>query len=251
MSIPEHHSSSDLQDGELATPSYRCVTQMPSGGDAVYVGFPNTATRWSNDLTFIIDRASFLLYIRSEYIEACVLDAIKSWNGAGVHIRQAQPDECATFVIAYRYEHNTENDLENGITLARSFFPFSPPQGRVLFVYEPCFWQMYYPFMSNVLSHEIGHILGLRHEFLEDPRSMLIGCPNPHSVMNYYQDLSMMTVTAEDVNGVRDFYSREDKVENWQIVTVSPQGVYYISHQLCSYDVGYSLYPWLHISSLE
>ncbi|KAI1745396.1 hypothetical protein F4680DRAFT_465365 [Xylaria scruposa] len=229
MSSPEHHSSSGLQDGELATPSYRCVTQMPSGGDAVRVGSPNTATRWSNgDLTFVIDRASFSPCTRADYVEARVLDAIKCWKGAGVRIRQARPDEYATFVIAYRYEPNTRNGLENGITLAKSFFPSSLPQDRVLFVYEPCFWQMYYPFMSNVLSHEVGHILGLRHEFLEDPRSMLIGRPNPHSVMNYHQDLSMMTVTSEDIDGVSNFYSCEGRVGDWQIVTVSPQRIYYI-----------------------
>ncbi|KAI1292384.1 hypothetical protein F5Y03DRAFT_375962 [Xylaria venustula] len=221
---PEHHSNSDLPDEGLTAQYRHCVTQVMSGVDAVYVGFRNTAARWSNgfDVTFLINRASFPPSIDVNYVEGCILIAVGRWHGTGVRIRPARPHETATFIVAYQHEPDTSRKLEKGIVLSRAFFPSYLRQDRVLFVYGPCFWPRYIGFMSNVLSHGIGHILGLRHEFLEDPPSMLIRYPNPHSVMNYHEDLGMMMVTTEDIYGVQEFYSLEGRVGDRWIVTVLP-----------------------------
>ncbi|KAI3338470.1 hypothetical protein F4824DRAFT_81864 [Ustulina deusta] len=215
-------SSPLLTDEGLATPCYHCVTQeTASGVDSIYVGFSYTAARWLNcfDVTFTIVRTSFPPRINVNSVESCFLFAVARWHGAGISIRQARPDENATFVIAYQDIPATGRNLR---TLASAFFPSSAPRDRVLFVYGRCFWPRYIGFMTNVLSHEIGHVLGLRHEFLESPRSMLIGRPNPDSVMNYHQDLSMMAVTLEDAKGARVFYSLQGRVGSWRIVTVQP-----------------------------
>ncbi|KAI0976635.1 hypothetical protein F4678DRAFT_413978 [Xylaria arbuscula] len=221
--IPDIHSSSSLADEDLILPCCHCITQevTTSGAAAVYVGFLHTAAHWSKDpdVKFAIARASFPPHINIDYVEACLFDAVKQWHGTGVCIRQARPGEAITFVVAYQ---DKPSEAQAYRALARSFFPSSELRDRVLFVYNRCFWTQYVKFMSNVLSHELGHVLGLRHEFLEDERSMLIRCPNPNSVMNYYNDLSMMKVTLEDIKGVREFYRLEGRVGNWQIMVVRP-----------------------------
>ena len=63
--------------------------------------------------------------------------------------------------------------------------------------------------MANILCHEIGHILGLRHEFAatkEKEPSVLWGLANPESVMNYFHHPLEMAVQESDVMLVNDFY---------------------------------------------
>ena len=61
----------------------------------------------------------------------------------------------------------------------------------------------------NTFLHEIGHIIGLRHEFANDPnpkkknkpfetRAQRFGSVNPHSVMSY-----------DDVNNINDLDKKD------------------------------------------
>ncbi|KAI1394955.1 hypothetical protein F4819DRAFT_227080 [Hypoxylon fuscum] len=64
--------------------------------------------------------------------------------------------------------------------------------------------------MAKILAHEIGHILGLRHEFagVKETGSMLWGEPNAKSVMNYFPcAASWSAVQRQDIKEVKDFYA--------------------------------------------
>jgi hypothetical protein len=75
--------------------------------------------------------------------------------------------------------------------------------------------------LKNSFLHEIGHILGLRHEFANDPdlkhpgqtREDLahrFGSVNPHSVMSY-DDVNY--INDLDKKDVKDFYQLPDRAE--------------------------------------
>lgn len=148
-------------------------------------------------LTYAIDRASFnkappgvyasvvadMKSAAGEWVDACsscglsfthlsALDKGKTFTGAD-------------FVVRYE-SHVTD-------VVASSFFPNDPPFRRTL-VIAPGFFEMDYAH-DGVLRHELGHIIGYRHEHLrevsgcfldpEDNNWRPIGEYDPKSVMHY------------------------------------------------------------------
>jgi hypothetical protein len=77
------------------------------------------------------------------------------------------------------------------------------------------FWRKY---LMNTLLHEIGHIIGLRHEFaldrntdgtlMESTPAQRFGTQNEHSVMSY-DDINDIKDT--DIKDVKAFYDLENK----------------------------------------
>ncbi len=53
---------------------------------------------------------------------------------------------------------------DGGDTLARAFFPNAEDLNTV-FVYKRAFDPDTVNYQSNIFAHEVGHIIGLRHEF--------------------------------------------------------------------------------------
>ena len=66
----------------------------------------------------------------------------------------------------------------------------------------------------NSLLHEIGHILGLRHEFAldreTDTPAQRFGSQNEHSVMSY-DDINVIRDT--DITDIKNFYDLPNKYE--------------------------------------
>jgi len=60
--------------------------------------------------------------------------------------------------------------------------------------------------MQNSFQHELGHVMGLRHEFADTgtPTGVLLGVRNVLSIMTY---AAARTIQSTDVQWTRIFYS--------------------------------------------
>lgn len=125
--------------------------------------------------------------------------------------KQVSSDCPATFQIKY-LDLPFDNDTT---TYAESFFP-QDRRGK-MFVYKIALEEANLPYLTNILAHEMGHILGLRHTFAGDvvctdtgetreEGSVLWGRRNESSVMNYFPDLKLYSVQEQDVDELRSFY---------------------------------------------
>ncbi len=102
--------------------------------------------------------------------------------------------------------------------LARSFFPDSARSGRNVMINETSF-NIYYPLsMTGILRHELGHVLGLRHEHTR-PEAGACFENNQWRALTVYDSASVMqypqcsgtgdytfTLTALDRAGIAQLY---------------------------------------------
>lgn len=132
------------------------------------------------------------------YAESQLAAAAEAWNALMLGVTFAKAPDPAKAVFTMQYNG------DNGGTLAEAFFPNTKLTNR-LFVYSRAFKADARGFMSNILQHELGHVLGLRHEFAaEEGDFVLFGSKNPASVMAYNWPPGM---TEQDRQETREFYS--------------------------------------------
>ena len=115
--------------------------------------------------------------------------------------------EDAEFVLGY--------GGDQGNLVARAFFPNANDLNNIT-VYKRAFDADTKPSMWRFFLHELGHVLGLRHEFAMDPQpgtsppvpkeggAIQLGPRDPLSVMNYRPEPPM--ITQFDVETTRAFY---------------------------------------------
>ena len=114
--------------------------------------------------------------------------------------------------------------MKDESTLASAFFPNKVQEVRVYdkTLVEPDWRKV----LKNSFLHEIGHIIGLRHEFANDPDpdnenkpfetpAQRFGSVNPHSVMSY-DDVN--NINEMDKNDVIAFY----KLANRSLINGAP-----------------------------
>lgn len=145
------------------------------------------------------------------YAANCLIEAAEIWNSAsiGVTFKWVPNLDDAAFVLAY--------GGELGTVLASAFFPSDTPL-ETLYVYQHGFdkteWTAKkgkytnYGIMKNVFLHELGHVLGLRHEFAMNPETfeggaIVIGSANMESVMSYVFPPELQE---SDIQDTRHFY---------------------------------------------
>ena len=157
------------------------------------------------------------------------------WQGKGVTFKHVRPSCKATFQVVYidsvMPTPSTSTNPPGPTLLASSFFPNTgPAEDRTLRIYLTALFEHRVKYIANILAHELGHILGLRHEFPEllGSRSVLWGKPNDDSVMNYHVKLRKCRVRTRDLVDLQSFYaSRKAKHQGLSVHEIEPPLVRY------------------------
>ena len=178
--------------------------------------------RWlgNREIKWALDAESFASPAKATIAELNLNRATSHWNGRGIPVtfRQCEPDEPHTFLLRY------VKSLDDAI--ARGFFPNDPV--RVLYITRLGFKQKFHDKMYNIFLHEIGHIMGLRHEFAATKEksnpSAEVSPPDDLSVMNYFPGSFNFEVQDSDVEGLRALYRlREGSwFKGFKVVIVDP-----------------------------
>jgi hypothetical protein len=194
---------------------YVCRTQGPgkvrSNGLCVNTDLnnPSIFRRWTpgSTLTYFLV-TTFLPSGSIAVIQSAMETAVADWRGTGVNINleETQARQDATFVVVY------DKDLD-AKTYAEAFFPGD--RERILRIGRRMFQPRYIKHTSNVLCHELGHVLGLRHVFWQklEEESNVRNFPTDDldelSIMNNerVRDLSLLVLSDLDRKHIRDLYN--------------------------------------------
>ncbi|CAI7614490.1 unnamed protein product [Penicillium pancosmium] len=207
----------------ISESAYHCITQaaLPmnipisdplslqiglqvSGNRAIY--------RWKNNskVNFAAFAEGYLTSDQALYAASMLKKAGDEWNKLqlGVSFEWVSKIEDAAFVLAYGGDANS--------TLARGFFP-NEQDLNMLYVYKGAFEPGRINYMKNIFLHELGHVLGLRHEFAPEREggTVQLGPRNPDSVMSYVFPPDIQTT---DVESTQQFYSLTvTEIQGWPI----------------------------------
>jgi hypothetical protein len=129
-------------------------------------------------------------------IRQLLTKAIAAW-GDGAPIRFTENSDNSDFEIMVE---KNDDCSPQGCTLAQAFFPDA---GRhPLYVFPKMFGQIEKE-QVDTLTHEIGHVFGLRHFFAPDSEtrwpSVIFGDHKPFSIMNYGQNSELTEADRDDL----------------------------------------------------
>ncbi|RYP47416.1 hypothetical protein DL768_006531 [Monosporascus sp. mg162] len=210
---------------------YHCATRRRSHAQ-LRVGIDGFIPRWTkgSTLKYIVRAESFPTPDMATYTAGKLAEAISMWKDKGVRFQQVYPTCRATFQVIY---HDMPADNYANV-YAEAFFPNAHlPTERTLIVYGLALNEGNRDYLANILSHEIGHIMGLRHEFAaksnsEEAGSVLWGKENDRSIMNYFDHPSKWRVQKQDLDDLESFYeSTEEKHEELVIREFEPPTLFY------------------------
>ncbi|KAL4987895.1 hypothetical protein BDW68DRAFT_177374 [Aspergillus falconensis] len=137
-------------------------------------------------------------------------DAAQEWNklDLGIKFKWVEKIEDASFVLSYAGNQ--------GDVLAEAFFP-NEDDLSYLNVYLAAFQPGTVQCLKNIFLHELGHVLGFRHEFAaeleKEEESVQLGPRNPLSVMGYEFPPQIQTT---DVESEKAFYKFPGASLGWQ-----------------------------------
>jgi hypothetical protein len=196
----------------------------PRSGELLVQVTGGKSERWcqaARDLTYAVDRASFGEARQYETVVRNVAAAAREWEGACpecrlsfTHLREhdAAPSHEKVVFIVKGFD-------SLGAYFATAFFPSDPPMERFLYV-DPLYFTTEFD-KVGVLRHELGHVLGYRHEHIQDVPGcyredrgwMALGPYDPKSVMHYPcggGGGQSFALSASDQHGHRTWYSKPD-----------------------------------------
>ncbi|KAK4671391.1 hypothetical protein QC764_0094760 [Podospora pseudoanserina] len=197
-----------------------CITQQPiprpfRGPGAphnIMVGLEKECPRWApgSVIRWVALTSGFKTPSDASYAATHLNLACQKWNdlSIGVTFEWVTDPKDATFALCH--------GGDSGGTLASAFFPNANDLNMML-VYNPVFsmprWKAN---LWKVFTHELGHVLGLRHEFAVDVNpetgtvfeaaaSVQLGPRNEKSVMNYSR--APPEIQVSDVESTKAFYA--------------------------------------------
>ncbi|KAI0098909.1 hypothetical protein GGR51DRAFT_536863 [Nemania sp. FL0031] len=220
----------------FASPPFRgaynhCATQRKARTVArIQVGDDTCITRWvrGSKIKYVVDNASFGSSNLAITVANNASAAASTWQNIGVAFELVPSESPATFQIKYR---ELPFNRDRGV-YAESFFP--QDGAGTLFVYKLALTKGNIGFLSNVLAHELGHVLGLRHEHASDvceatgvtkeSGCVRWGLENRASVMNYFPHLKDYMVRSQDLAELKSFYDfTGERYGNMEIRDFVPQ----------------------------
>ncbi len=192
------------------TSSSALSVNTPGGRDGVW----DDATR--RDLTYCVSRSFGTRY---DQVVDAMSEAVAAWESTtGVDFRHvsAHDGSCGPRTSAVLFDVRPEDT--GGELLARAFFPGDPRSRRNLIVDPTAFGPTGVVTLVGILRHELGHVLGFRHEHtrpeagtcFEDTAYRPLTPYDRESVMHYPQCngnmSSTLSITALDAEGARSIY---------------------------------------------
>ena len=209
--------------------SVRCATQAANANaDELFLGkYQDTLYIWENGSTINWTARADGYLSPDDALRAAraCYTAAEAWNkvlDGRVQFVYVESLDIACFQVKYGgvHPHNV---------LAKGFTPdlYEIPVNNVI-VYQGALEGKYKDQMENTIAHELGHVLGLRHEHSQDEpkgffdpkredgsqglESIMFGSRNPFSIMAYYD---AMKIQDTDVKDVRAAY---DNLQNGSVV---------------------------------
>ncbi|KAL7906107.1 hypothetical protein GGI35DRAFT_458757, partial [Trichoderma velutinum] len=211
---------------QLAVPRSRhtCITEKklpvkPSHKSdplALWIGFFGKIPRWKKgQVVQFAARAEGYPTPKHAIFAAYKLNiAAREWNklDIGVTFKWVTNIEDACFELTY--------GGDKGDVVASAFFP-NNDNLNTLFVYQLAFDERLSPYQSNFFLHELGHVLGLRHEFaFKEGGAVQFGPANKESVMNYNDHPP--SIQESDIVSAKAFYNLQSPYKNLEIVDWYP-----------------------------
>lgn len=154
----------------------------------------------------VADVASFKTCLAALFCDILTFHqaAGNEWNelDLGITFAAATDRQSANFYLVY------EESPPRSTVLAQAFFPNEVNQDVIVYSYAFEAEAGGYP-MQSVFVHELGHVLGLRHEFALDPETfegagaVRVFGSDPNSVMSYR---APPTMQESDREGTKAFY---------------------------------------------
>jgi hypothetical protein len=219
-SLPEREVSGGnikiMETGTTTGDSYVCKTQR-AGLSEIIIGLGRgNITLWESGsvINWVARADGYPSKEQAITAAQAVYAAASAWNNAlGGRVKFTYTDKFddACFQVSYYGK-------DDGV-LASSFFP---EQWRTplndLYVYETQYNPDQIQYIANTMAHELGHILGLRHEFSQEGipgwlppedniggvESVIYGTRNPKSVMAYYKGQQIQQSDEIDVCSAYD-----------------------------------------------
>jgi hypothetical protein len=210
--------------------SHRCTTQLfENDPTAIQVGYDYVICLWTPGtiIYYYVKLSSFKNDADGHDVSISLLLATNAWAELPVSFKQVDDPELADFTVVYQPRQLLTGG--NYPVYATSFFPNSDPASRQVNVYSLALQNR--DALVGVLCHEIGHVLGLRHEFAawREPShpSVQWGPANPESIMNYYANPLELAVHYLDLHYLRKLYefalSNPDPMHEGYYITFTPR----------------------------